>query len=371
MSTIHVVHVETGRHVYGGARQVLYLLEHLPALDTRCTLVCPLGAEIGQQARKLGAEVIELPMRGDLDVAFAFRFASLLRRLKPDLVHVHSRRGADVWGGLGAKWAGVPAILSRRVDNPEGKLAVRLKYPLYRRVITIAEGIRTVLLQCGVPAEQVQTVRSAIDPAPFQAPATQTELRSEFAIAPAAAGELIVLGIVAQLIPRKGHALLLDCLAHIAPQWPQVRLIIFGRGPQEEALRAQVAALGLAQQVVFAGFRNDLPRWLGALDLLVHPASMEGLGVSLLQAAAAGVPVLACRAGGIPEAVADERTGVLVPPNDAPALTAALLRLLQNPSLRQRLGAAGPAWIAQEFAAAQMAAGNRAVYQQVWSGTSS
>jgi glycosyltransferase involved in cell wall biosynthesis len=174
-----------------------------------------------------------------------------------------------------------------------------------------------------------------------------------------------VLGIVAQLIPRKGHALLLDCLAAIAPQWPQVRLIIFGRGPQEEALRKQVTTLGLAQQVVFAGFRDDLPRWLGALDLLVHPASMEGLGISLLQAAAAGVPVLACRAGGIPEAVADGVTGLLVAANDAPALTAALLRLLQDPALRQHLGTAGPAWIAQEFTAPLMAAGNRAVYTRL------
>lgn len=361
--TPHIVHVETGRHVYGGARQVLYLLQHLPALDTRCTLVCPEGAEIGAQARALKAEVVELPMRGDLDFLFASRFARLLRELKPDLVHIHSRRGADVWGGLGAKRAGIPALLSRRVDNPEGALAVRFKYPLYRRVIAIADGIRKVLVESGVPATQVEVVRSAIDPEAFQHSAGKAELCAEFGVQAEAGAELTVLGIVAQLIPRKGHALLLRSLATLAPQWPGMRLVIFGRGPQEDALRTQVQALGLSRQVVFAGFRNDLPRWLGALDLLVHPASMEGLGVSLLQASAAGVPVLASRAGGIPEAVADGVTGLLVPPGDGPALTQALARLLADAPLRRRLGAAGASYVAAEFTAPRMAAGNRAVYR--------
>ena len=102
----HVVHLETGRHVYGGDQQVLYLTERLPALGVRCTLVCAAGGEMATKARAAGTDVVELSTIGDADPSITWRFASLLRRLQPDLVHIHSRRGADVWGGLGARLAG-------------------------------------------------------------------------------------------------------------------------------------------------------------------------------------------------------------------------------------------------------------------------
>ena len=117
----HVVHLETGRFVYGGARQVLYLTEHLPALGVRSTLVCAKGGEMAGRARAAGTEVIELATLGDADVSLIWRFAALLRRLKPDLVHIHSRRGADVWGALGAKLAGAPAVMTRRNDTREAQ----------------------------------------------------------------------------------------------------------------------------------------------------------------------------------------------------------------------------------------------------------
>ena len=113
---------------------------------------------------------------------------------------------------------------------------------------------------------------------------------------------------------------------------------MLGRGPLRETLEAEADAAGLAGCVRFAGFRDDLPELLPALDLVVHPALMEGLGVSLLQAAAAGVPVVAFAAGGVTQAVADEHSGLLVPPGDSIALGAAIGRLLGDPALRARLG---------------------------------
>lgn len=359
----HIVHIETGRHLYGGARQVLYLLEHLPQLHCQCTLVCAQGSEIANAARALGTTVHELPMRGDLDVAFAFRLAGLLKALAADLVHVHSRRGADVWGALGAKMAGVPALLSRRVDNPESAISVRLKYPLYRHVIAIADGIKVALVKSGVAAQQISVVRSAINPEPFKNPAHRAELLHTFGFADTPSA--LVLGIVAQLIARKGHAVLLHSMATLCREFPDLRLIIFGRGPLAAELQAQSQKLGLEPYVHFAGFRNDLSHWLGALDVLVHPAFMEGLGISLLQAGAAGVPIVAGRAGGIPEAVAEGHNAILVTPGSIEELTTALRRVLSDANLRQRMGAAGPTFISQGFTAHGMAAGNRAIYQQL------
>lgn len=357
----HIVHLETGRYVYGGARQVLYLLEHLPQLNTQVSLVCPQGSEIGRRAREQGNTVYELPMRGDLDLPFAFRFAALLRRIKPDLVHVQSRRGADVWGGLGAKMAGVPALLSRRVDNAEGQLAVRLKYPLYRHVIAVAQGVKEVLVGNGVAAEKITVVHSAINPALFTQPASRAALAAEFGLH----AEAPLVGIAAQLIARKGHSLLLDALLKLPPALANTQLLVFGRGPLSHSLPQEIAARGLQNRVHLAGFRDDLPRWLGALDVLAHPAYTEGLANVCLQAAAASVASIGTRVGGIPEAIAEGRTGLLVPVGDSTALAAALAQLLSDTPLRQRLGQAGPAYVAQGFTAPTMAAGNRAVYRQL------
>jgi len=111
-----------------------------------------------------------------------------------------------------------------------------------------------------------------------------------------------------------------------------------------------------------AGFRDDLPRWLGGIDVLCHPADMEGLGIALLQAAAAGVPVVASRAGGMPEAVLDRETGLLIPPGNHEALGVALCELLANRQLREKLGHAGRKRMQRAFSIAEMVHGNYSIY---------
>ena len=173
------------------------------------------------KARAAGTEVVELPTIGDADPSITWRFAALLRRLRPDLVHIHSRRGADVWGGLGARLAGVPAIMSRRNDNREAWLALKLKYRLYRHVVAVAQGIKDVLVEQGIPGSGITVVHSAIDPARFQHPRPRAELATTFSLDPGQP----VLGIAAQLIDRKGHVLLFDALHKLSSRHPTVQLI--------------------------------------------------------------------------------------------------------------------------------------------------
>jgi glycosyltransferase involved in cell wall biosynthesis len=355
-----VLHVEAGRHYYGGARQVVYLLEGLRARGVENLLACPSGSAIARAAAPY-AKVLELPMRGDTDLALAWRLRRHMRASRPDLVHLHSRRGADLWGGVAARLLGIPCVLSRRVDNPEAPGWVALKYRLFDHVITISEGIRAVLLGAGLSPERVNCVRSAVDATPYLAPVEASTFRREFGL-PA---DALVVGVVAQLIPRKGHRYMLQALPPLLDQFPNLHLLFFGQGPLAPALAESCAAPPLAGRVHLLGFREDLPRWLGGLDLLVHPAEMEGLGVSLLQAAAAGVPVIASRAGGLPEAVADGVSGLLVPVGDAQALGAALASLLADPERRRCLGEAGRARILREFSVDAMVDGNLAVYRKV------
>lgn len=358
---LRLLHVEAGRHLYGGARQVLYLLEGLAQRGVESQLVCPVGSAIAEAARPYCERVHAIPMGGDLDLGLVLRLRRLIRAERPTLVHVHSRRGADLLGGLAARLAAIPAILSRRVDNPESRVALRLKYPLYRRVITISNGIRQVLLEAGLPSQQVVCVRSAVDPAPYRDGCNRDWFQDELSLAP---GER-ALGVIAQLIERKGHAYLLDALPPIIARHPELRVLLFGRGPLEWALRGQIQRMGLGQQVRLAGFRPDLERILPCLDLLVHPATMEGLGVSLLQGAAAGLPIVAARAGGIPEVVRDGETGLLVPPGDVEALGKMVLWMLDHPEEARGFGARGRALVEQEFSVPVMVAGNLRVYREV------
>ncbi|HSG50452.1 MAG TPA: glycosyltransferase [Longimicrobiales bacterium] len=356
------MHLETGRHLYGGGAQVLHLVRGLVDRDEDPLLVAPDGSGIAREAAARGLPVETLPFSGEGDLAFVGRFRALLKRVRPELVHLHSRRGADTLGLAAARWAGIPVVLSRRVDNREAAWVVRLKYPRYRRVIAISEEIRRVLLSEGVAPDLVVTVRSAVDPAKIPHECRNREAFLEEMGLPRDAR---VAGMAAQLIQRKGHHVLLDAVPVVLAAVPRARFLLFGRGPLEAELRRDIAARGLQDAVRLAGFRDDLPHLLPCLDLLVHPAFKEGLGVALLEAGAAGIPVVGSRAGGIPEVVVDGRTGLLVPPGDAQALAAALTDLLGDPERCAAMGRQARRFVEKERSVDAMVEGNLAVYRAV------
>jgi glycosyltransferase involved in cell wall biosynthesis len=354
---MRVVHVESGLHLYGGARQVRYLLGGLQAAGVANVLVCARGGALA--ASSPAAEVIELPMTGDFDFALPGRLRRVLAATRPDLVHVHSRRGAEIAGGVAARLARVPAILTRRVDSAEPGPVARLKYRPYRAVVAISRAVEAQLAAQGVERGRTARISSAVDTQLYRPePSARARVLAAFEL-PA---DALLVGVVAQLIPRKGHRLLLAELPALVRSRPSVRVLCFGRGPLEADLRAEIAALGLADRVRLAGFRDDLPQLLPGLDVLAHPAQREGLGVALLEAASCGVPAVACAAGGVPEVVAHGRTGLLVGVDDGAALRAALERLLAAPAERATLGAAARADVERRFSIAAMVDAYRALY---------
>jgi glycosyltransferase involved in cell wall biosynthesis len=357
-----IVHVESGKHLYGGALQVSYLLEGLAQRGVDNVLVCPPGSGIGQPFKHnphLGVRVVEM-VPSSLSIRFGLALEKLLRRESPDIVHLHSRRGADVFGALAAHRSRVPSFLSRRIDNPVRSILTRQKFHYYDRIICISQGIKDVLAGDNVDEAKLCVVRSAVDAKPWMEIPSREALAEEFHLPK----DAIYVGIVAQLIERKGHHILLEALRNM-PEREQLRVLIFGKGPQREVLERLVRGMGLNEIVRFTGFREDLPRWMGALDILVHPALMEGMGISLLQASAAKVPIVASEVGGIPEAVRHGENGLLVPPNDAVALRAAIRKLVQNPELRKQLGETGRRIVTEEFSIDTMVEGNLSVYNVV------
>ena len=357
-----VLHVEAGKHLYGGAQQVLYIMQGLSRLGVDNVLACPPGSDISVQARQY-ARVVPVTMGGDADLLMITRLYKLVRQERPDIVHLHSRRGADVFGGVAAKLASVPCVLSRRVDNRESVWWVKQKYKLYDRVITISEAIKSVLLNEGVAEHQLTCVRSAVDAQLYDRICNRESFYRHFNIRE----NQVVIAMMAQFIPRKGHHYLLEALPGIISSYPHCQVLLFGKGPLLEEVRQRVNDLQLQEHVTLTGFRTDLDQWLCCIDILVHPAEKEGLGVSLLQASAAGVPIVGARAGGIPEVVEHQQTGLLVDVGDVDALASSIKQLLAEPELRKEMSVRAKSRMHELFSIEVMAQGNLDVYREVLS----
>lgn len=344
-----IVHIEAGRNLYGGAKQVLYLLEGLYKKGVENILITPKKSAISSPASKF-ATVYEIDFWGDLDILFPFRLLRIVKKVSPDIIHVHSRKGVDFWGGIVAKAINVPSICTRRVDNPEFKLFAMFKYSFYDYIVAISDGIKNILLETEVDKNKLKTIRSVIDPTPFRASAAKDEFLKEFSLRE----DNIVLGVIAQLIERKGHRYLINIMPEIIKRYPSVKVIFFGKGALEESLKKMVSDKGLKDYIIFAGFRDDLEKWIGHLDIVVHPADMEGLGVSLIQASAAGVPIIASKVGGIPEIVRDRVNGYLIEKGDLNDLLNKLLMLLENKPLREEFAENGKELVDREFSVETM-----------------
>jgi glycosyltransferase involved in cell wall biosynthesis len=357
---MRVLHIEAGRHLYGGAAQVRYLVDGLASAGIDNVLLCARDGELADEPP--AAPVIPLAMHGDLDVGLVPRVARAIRQVHPDVVHVHSRRGADLFGGLAATLTATPAVLTRRVESAEPQWFASRKYRAYAAVVVLSRAIEAELAAAGVPAARVVRIPSVVDTERFRPDAqSRDRVLAEFRL-PA---DALVVAVVAQLIERKGHRHLLDALPDLVSAEPRLRVLCFGRGPLEPALARDLAARGLAGHVTLAGFRRDLPELMPGFDVLVHPAEREGLGLALIEAAAAGVPVVAFAAGGVPDVVEDGVTGALVPVADVAALKVAVARLLASPGERARLGTAARARAEQSFGIESLVAAHLSLYDRV------
>lgn len=356
-----VIHVETGRHLYGGALQVLYLAQGLEERGVKSVLMVPRGSEIATAARQRWLRVEEFRFRGEGDVTALGKMAWRFSRPDVEVVHLHSRRGADTLGGVAAAAIRAPVVLTRRVDNRDVEWLIGAKYRLYRRIVAISGAVRDVLTDQGVPQDKISLVHSAVDATKWMTPRDAAERDREFDLQPGTpAGAM-----VAQFVSRKGHWVLVHALSILKRRGMRPSIVLFGRGPMRENVAALAEAAGVAGQIRFAGFRDDLHEWLGSFDLCVHPALKEGLGVAALQAGAAGVPVVGARAGGIPEVIDDGRTGILCPPGDAGAVATAIAQLLQDSDAARAMGRRARERVESRFSVDAMVEGNLEVYRRV------
>jgi glycosyltransferase involved in cell wall biosynthesis len=262
---------------------------------------------------------------------------------------------AAVLGIPAARRRGLPTVATlHTLDAPPPRSRLALHFRLMawalrraRRVIAVSEITRRHYLErARLRPERVVTIYNGIDPTAFQAgPGVREEARAEWAIPPDAP----VLATVAVQREPKGIQHMLAALPAVAAAFPAVRYLLVGDGPHRPALEQQARDLGLADRVVFAGAREDVPRLLAAADIFVLPSLTEALPTVVAEAMAAGLPIIATTVGGIPEMVRHGEAALLVPPADPDALAAAALRLLANPRQAAAMGRAGRRLVAERF----------------------
>lgn len=243
------------------------------------------------------------------------------------------------------------------MDYPEAHTAYT-RY-LYNRkvdgVVAISQKISALLIEAGVERERIRLIYTGIDPLPFEAAARSREAQTE----------RIVIGMAAVLEERKGHRFLFEAARRLKAQGYQIQYWLAGEGSLRKSLEETATRLGLRDEVRFLGFVSDMPAFLSKIDICILPSLLEGLGVSVLEAMAAGKAVIASRVGGLPELVIDSVTGLLVPPRDIEGLAQAISTLAGDRSLIRAMGEKGRARLNEKFTMEQTARKNEAYYYEL------
>jgi glycosyltransferase involved in cell wall biosynthesis len=346
--SLTVLHVDTAATWRGGQNQVLLTAQGMAGRGIDAPIACRAGGELEARARAGGASVRPLPFRGDLWPPAILALARLLRRERPGALLLHDPHAVSA-GLVASRLAGRTALVAvRRVDFPLRGPFSRAKYAACDRVIAVSRAISSVVEAGGVGAARLRLVYEGV-PDREAAEGGRAAL-----LALGVPAGVPVLGNVAALTGHKDHATLVEAMARLRPRFPEARLVIAGEGELRPALEARVRDRGLGDRVVFAGFRRDLDQLLPAFSVFCLSSRLEGLGTSLLDAMAFGLPVVATAAGGIPEAVEDGVSGRLVPPGDPGTLAEALAELLGDDERRRAYGAAGRRRFLERFTADHM-----------------
>ena len=372
-AAMKIMHVIT-RFILGGAQEnTLYTVEGQHASPEHEVMlvtgpaVGPEG-ELLERAKRSGVNTVVLRhlRRAICPWNDSLAFLGLcrtIRRFRPDVVHTHSSK-AGILGRLAARLCRVPVVVHTIHGlpfHPYQCVLLNWGYILLERwcarysdaIITVCDAMAEQALAARVGrAERYHTIYSGIEVDTFLADIDRDEVRRRWGLSP----DDLVVGKVARLSDLKGHEFLFDAFEEVARREPRAKLLLVGDGWRRAEYERRVAESGLSARVVFAGLipPQDVPAAIHAMDVLVHTSLREGLARVLPQALLSGVPVVSYDVDGAREVVVPEETGVLLPPKDVTGLTAAILRLLGDAALRERLGRTGRERLTRAFDARLM-----------------
>jgi glycosyltransferase involved in cell wall biosynthesis len=344
--------VTVGLGVGGTETQILEMASRLDRARFD-VLVCGLkkSGVVAEELRARKVRVVTLDGAGKGDLRVLYRLARLIRAERPDIIHAFLGF-ANLAASLVGRLLGVPVIIWSYRDVEVWKtrahwLADRAGARRADAITCCSDAVRQfVLAHINGHASKLVTIHNGVDPGAFDSPPGVS--RAQLQLREAGA----VIGAISRLDePKKGLAVLLHALADVARRngMPAWQCVLVGDGPARDGLRQLAEEIGLQGRIVFAGMRRDAASVLPVMDIFVCPSLYEGFGIAIVEAMAAGRPVIASRVGGIPEIVVHEDTGLLVPPGDAGALADAIAALLSRPDRARAMGARGRERARQRF----------------------
>jgi len=363
---IRVLHMMEGPDPGGAETVLVEIAGHLgPGFESEGLVLVP--GWIHSTLRERGIHTHMLPLERSFDLTWAVRLARLVRARGIDLIQSHEFT-TNCYATLAARLARVPIVCT-----VHGKSYYPTRY--YRRAayrwaarkadafVAVSEDLARFLnRRLGIPERRLRVILNGVDLTRYgPAPAARAAVRKALDL-PA---DGFVALTVAALFEVKAHADLIDAAAIVLRTHPGALFLFAGEGPLEQDLRDRAERLGVAKRIRFLGFRRDVPELLAASDVFVLPSQSEGLPVSVVEASAAGLPVVATDVGGTGEVVEHDRTGLLVPARDPERLAAAIGRIAADPEAARRMGAAGRERAHGRFGLEQMMADYRRLYTQL------
>ena len=362
---MRIVHTEASLGWGGQEIRILTEAAGMIARGHSVELACPRDARIFAEAPRFGVPATALPI-GRKRPRGVFALRRFLAAREVDAINAHSSTDAWLAALASSSISGPPPLVRTRhisAPVPRDTLTRWLYTRATAEIVTTGEAIRTQLIRdIGVPPSRVSSIPTGIDPGRF-APADRDDARRSLGLP----GGVPLVGIVATLRSWKGHRILIEAVPLLAHR--DAQLMIVGEGPQRDALRAQIDALGLGDRVRLAGNQNDVAPWLAALDVFALPSyANEGVPQALLQAMLMALPCVTTDAGAIGEAAIADHTAVVVAKENAVALAAGIDRVLGDAALARRIALAGRERVLQRFSLAAMLDRMEVVFQRAVDG---
>lgn len=321
-----IVHVASGREWRGGQRQVWLLARELGRLGEEQVVVTGGNSELARRLQASGVRVHTAAWEAGLDPRVIWPILQELRH-RAALVHAHDAHALTL-AGLCSTLTGVPLVVTRRVDF---HLRGWGYWTHADRLIAISQAVADVLISDGIQPGRITVVHSGICLDTTRR-ATRLGIRDHLGLPP----EASVAANVAALVPHKDHASLVTAAKVLERRFPDLHWVVAGRGPLRRQLETQIERLGLRGRVHLMGHLDEPDRLIADSDLFVMSSQEEGLGTSVLEAMALGIPIASTSAGGLPELLG-KGAGLLVPPRDPAALAHAVSRILEDAELARRL----------------------------------
>lgn len=327
-----ILHLDTERSWRGGERQLSFLLEYMNKKKFKHFVACRPGTAMEKKAKEMGAVVLPLSPFAEVDPFSVVKIRRFIKNERIDLVHAHTSHTVGL-GALSLFRVDVPFVAHRRVDFRTGRdIYSAYKYKRADRIVAVSGAIKDVLTNDGFERDKISVIYSGVDLTQYDK-IKKLDLRSKYGIPESC----IIAGMVTALAPHKDIFNFLGAFSFAVKSGSDLYGFIVGEGKLRSELEAKRNELGLKDRVVFTGFKDNPLEWLAGFDIFVISSYLEGLGTTVLDAMGLGMPVAATRAGGIPEMIEDEKTGLLAAPGNEEALGQVIKRMAEDKSLRERL----------------------------------